>query len=369
MPTEARQTMSVILRRAIFVAVALLALGVTIAAVGLNRAAQRLDHRWQVPARDVPVPWPLDEQGLAELRADRLRALEDRYERQNRTAAASIAAGSVGPSIRFEPFVPPADPLQGLDLTAHAEQRALERGRHLVEHRLGCAECHGEDYGGKLFVDELPVLKLVPPNITPAGVVAGWSAGDWDRAIRHGVREDGRAAIMPSGDYAGLSDQELSDMITFLRSVPPVERSPGATEVGWLGRLLIAAGRLPIAAEEIDHRAAPPTTPPPAAVTAAFGAHVGQACTGCHGANLSGGPIPGAPPDWAPAANLTSHPTGLAAWTEDQFLSFLDSGVRPDGSKAAPSMPLNITRGLTRTERQALWAWLRSLPPRTAGGR
>lgn len=32
-------------------------------------------------------------------------------------------------------------------------------------------------------------------------------------------------------------------------------------------------------------------------------------CTGCHGAHFGGGAIPGAPPDWPAARNITPHPT------------------------------------------------------------
>ncbi len=50
--------------------------------------------------------------------------------------------------------------------------------------------------GGSVPVDDLPVLRLAAPNITPAGVVAGWSVADWDRIVRHGVLRSGRTAWM-----------------------------------------------------------------------------------------------------------------------------------------------------------------------------
>ena len=350
-------------------ALALVGAPLLAAGAAITWAEQRLDRRWIVPAREIPAPWPPDERGLAEIRDDRLRALEDVHERQNRTAAFSISPGSTGPSIRFEPFVPPADPLAGVDLDAYARKRAVARGRHLVHDRLGCATCHGEDFGGSVPVDDLPVLRLAAPNITPAGVVAGWSVADWDRIVRHGVLRGGRTAWMPSADYAGLSDRELSDLVSYLETVPPVERPSGATEVGFVGKLLVAVGVIPLVAEIIDHEAAPPAEEPPYGPTAAYGAHLGQTCAGCHGQGLSGGPIPGAPPEWKEASNLTPAPDGLAGWTEAQFLSFLADGERPDGTRVDPSMPLALTRGLDPTEGRALWAWLRSVPARPRGGR
>ena len=42
------------------------------------------------------------------------------------------------------------------------------------------------------------------------------------RAIRHGVKPDGRAAlVMPSEDYNRLSDDDLGALIAHLRQMPP----------------------------------------------------------------------------------------------------------------------------------------------------
>jgi cytochrome c553 len=91
-------------------------------------------------------------------------------------------------------------------------------------------------------------------------------------------------------------------------------------------------------------------------------------CTGCHGERFSGGPIPGAPPDWKPAANLT--PTGLGHYTEADFVRALRDGVRPGGARIDPSMPVErVTRHMNDVELAALWAYLRTVPPRPYGGR
>lgn len=51
------------------------------------------------------------------------------------------------------PFPIPDPEIALLGLTpseaeAEAHSRAIERGRHLVEARYACAECHGSDFGG-----------------------------------------------------------------------------------------------------------------------------------------------------------------------------------------------------------------------------
>lgn len=48
----------------------------------------------------------------------------------------------------------------------------LARGEHVAAIR-GCADCHGEDMGGGVFLDEMPVARLPASNLTSgAGGVA-----------------------------------------------------------------------------------------------------------------------------------------------------------------------------------------------------
>ena len=80
-----------------------------------------------------------------------------------------------------------------------------------------------------------------------------------------------------------------------------------------------------------------------------------------------GGPIAGGPPDWPPAANLT--PTGLAGWTYEDFLGALRGGKRKTGEalrEPMASMP-KFAKNMTDVELQALWAYVKSLPPAPNG--
>jgi mono/diheme cytochrome c family protein len=90
-------------------------------------------------------------------------------------------------------------------------------------------------------------------------------------------------------------------------------------------------------------------------------------CLGCHGPDLSGGPIKGGDPAWPPARNLTPDATGLKGWTYDQFVTVLTKAQRPDGTALRVPMSLITSYGqkMTDTERQALWAYLQSIPPVT----
>jgi hypothetical protein len=132
-----------------------------------------------------------------------------------------------------------------------------------------------------------------------------------------------------------------------------------------LGRALLMAGKLPgfLSAEVIDHDLAPVAHPPPPG-TLAYGRHAAQLCTGCHGANLSGGEMTHGGGRLPPAANLTPHRTGLAAWREADFVAAMRSGRRPDGSAIdARAMPWRAVGQASDAELHSIWLYLRSLPP------
>ena len=229
----------------------------------------------------------------------------------------------------------------------------------------GCADCHGPDLGGTVVVDA-PPMTLVAPNLTTGhgSTTAAFEDADWVRAIRHGVRPDGRPLVfMPSAEYWVLSNEDVAAMIAYLRSVPPVDRVHSASVVRGLGRFLFATGRLPlISAEAIDHEAPRPRAPQ-AAETAAYGEYLASGCKGCHGAALAGGPIPGGPPEWPPASNLTQDPAdGLGGWSRDNFFAALRTGKRPDGTDIDSTMPWRNTALMTDVELGALWAYLQTVP-------
>jgi mono/diheme cytochrome c family protein len=63
------------------------------------------------------------------------------------------------------------------------------------------------------------------------------------------------------------------------------------------------------------------------------------------------------------ARNLTPDSTGIGSWTEEQFVTAIREGRRPDGSALLPPMPWPNTAHLTDEDAYALAAYVRSLPP------
>src|SRR5690606_1423093 len=75
-----------------------------------------------------------------------------------------------------------------------ALELAVERGRHLIEARYACTECHGANMGGGVMVDAFPIGSLLGPNLTTGSGsrTLDYTPADWDRAVRHGILPDGR---------------------------------------------------------------------------------------------------------------------------------------------------------------------------------
>jgi mono/diheme cytochrome c family protein len=248
------------------------------------------------------------------------------------------------------------------------DAQSLERGKYLFESR-GCADCHGLNGGGREFVNN-GSLRLAGADISQGGVVTNYKPEDWVRTIRHGVKPSGRPLmVMPSEDYNRFTDQDLASLVGYVRSLPPAKGGPAVLDLPPPVRILYGFGAIKDAAEKIDH-SLPPAQPVPEAVNAQHGAYVANMCLGCHGEHLSGGKIPGGPPDWPPAANITPGEGSAMTRYKDfaAFQAMLRTGKRPDGT-AIKVMPFEALGKLNDVDAQALHAFLKTVPPRPAGGR
>ncbi|MCX6956563.1 MAG: cytochrome c [Verrucomicrobia bacterium] len=247
---------------------------------------------------------------------------------------------------------------------------AVARGQHIAQTR-GCMDCHGRDLGGAKVIEDGAMGKLHGANLTrgAGSRIATWKDEDWVRAIRHGVGPDARGLfLMPSQEYSHLSDEDLGALIAFLKTVPPVNRDRVAIELGPVTRVLLTVGKMKLAAEEIDHANLRPASVAPG-VTVEYGRYVAAGCTGCHGANFSGGKIDIGPPDWPQAANLTPHADGrMAKWTEEDFVRTIRTAKRPDGTEVHPVMPRAFGQ-MDDTELKALYAFFKTLPAAQKGTR
>lgn len=252
--------------------------------------------------------------------------------------------------------------IQAEPLVLSDDAASLARGRRWSE--VHCQSCHGADLGGGAFFSDDALGYVDAPNLTSGkgGIGSGYTDADWVRALRHGIRVDGTSVfIMPSNDFYHLSDADLAGTISYVKSVPPVDRETRQRALSPLAKVLLGAGIFPnlLYAETISHETRPPA--PAIGVNADYGNYLARAhgCASCHGASLAGAPSsePGAPP----APNLT--PGGrLAGWSEDHFRVAVRTGRTPDGRQLSEAMPWKGFSKLADDELAALWLYLKSLP-------
>ena len=245
----------------------------------------------------------------------------------------------------------------------------LARGEHLAHTLASCAttDCHGNDLSGGKPTDGGPLGLFAAPNITPAGRAAQYSDGEIMRLVQHGIKRDGRGVLfMTAHEIGWLPPEDITAVISWMRTVPAVNKPDGPVKMGVLGMVLDRFGLITFdPARRIDHDH--PASPPKPEPTARYGAYISRTCSGCHGERFSGGPIPGAPSTMPVPLNLTPHETGLKSWTYADFERVLDTGTRPDGRKLDPFMPFEALSKMDQTERKALWAFLQGLEPRAFG--
>ena len=192
-----------------------------------------------------------------------------------------------------------------LPLARSTDAQVIARGKHLAMSLAGCAlnDCHGPELGGGKVTDAGPIGTMVAPNLT--SILPAYSDGELARLIRHGLKKDGRTVrFMSVNEFNWLSDADVVAVLSFVRSVPPVARETGGTNIRTLGKVLDRKGLIPIdVARTINHskiEVGPPPSP-----TAEYGRWIARLCSGCHGERMSGGKIPGTPPDFPVPLNLT----------------------------------------------------------------
>ena len=63
------------------------------------------------------------------------------------------------------------------------------------------------------------------------------------------------------------------------------------------------------------------------------------------------------------AANITSHPTALGRYTDEEIKKMITQGIHPSGMKLMPPMPYENYALMTDEDLDAIIAYLRTIPP------
>ena len=137
-----------------------------------------------------------------------------------------------------------------------------------------------------------------------------------------------------------------------------------------LGVLALLAAWAALAWPREEFIAASPGGHAPTPANIARGAYLARAgdCMACHtargGVPYAGGRILDTPFGRFHAPNITPEPTtGIGAWSADDFWRALHNGKSRDGRLLYPAFPYTNYTRVTRADSDALFAYLRSLPP------
>ncbi|MDE2371101.1 MAG: cytochrome c [Burkholderiales bacterium] len=238
--------------------------------------------------------------------------------------------------------------------TAALTPAAAQRAEGLIRQgdRAGgipaCSACHGASLTGSA------------PNVPGLlGLPAAYLAeqlGAWRVGLRHARAPDCMARVA-----RGLAAEDIAVIAQWLQSRPvPLLAAPAAPPPSW-----------PLACGSVA-----PTGAAPAAAAAAAAAQVARGrllalqgnCAGCHtaagGRDYAGGPAIATPFGLAYAGNLTPDDgQGLGRWSADDFWRALHEGRSRDGRVLLPVFPYTSYTHVTRADSDALYAYLRSLPP------
>ena len=253
--------------------------------------------------------------------------------------------------IAVEPVMIPNDP------------ESIAAGEHWV--KANCIGCHGPDLSGGYFF-EAPFAVLDASNLTSGkgGVGAVYTDEDWVRAIRHGVNPGKRSLmIMPANYYWNFNDEDLGDIVAYLKSLPAVDQITRPPDFNLLGKAMAGAGIFGeqlVVAQNIRHEERPLS--PPVGLTADYGRYLLTAtgCQDCHGQDLAGGKS--ADPAAMAAPNLTPG-GGLQSWLVEDFIEAIRTGMTPEGKYLDPvQMPWNHYKYYSDDELSAIFVYLQSLP-------
>jgi len=271
-------------------------------------------------------------------------------------------------------------------ITASSDSAVVARGRYLVRHVAMCGACHGDPAqveavmigadvplsGG--FEWKIPPGDFYTPNLTPDPKtgIGRYSDGQIARALRDGVGPDGRA-LLPFMEMQGLATDDITAIISYLRTQPPVPNAVPAHHYTLLGQIVKAT----VLAKPVGPSSPPPDVAPrePGIETGRYLAGSVANCWACHtqrdnntGALLnpkfSGNHDFADDHDpnkiWSPP-NLTPDPkTGVVArMDEDAFVARMKAGPAIPGTP----MPWGAFAGMSEDDLRSIYRFLMSLPP------
>jgi hypothetical protein len=277
----------------------------------------------------------------------------------------------------------PSYPTQKVDFRVEVTPERVARGKLSIE--MLCAGCHMDSATGGLTGKRMPDLptqfgEAWSRNITahPVKGIGSWTNGEIAFLLRTGISRDGRYTPPWMVKLPNASDDDLRDIIAFLRSDDPIAQAQEADNHDSRPSFLTKA-LCRVAFKPFPYPTQEKTAPSPSDAVA-YGRYLVNdrlLCFSCHSADfktndelhpvLSAGYLGGgnAMPDiggkLVHTSNLTPDAeTGIGRWSVEDFRRALKDGIRPD--KRPLRYPMVPYRPLADEEADAIFAYLRTVP-------
>jgi mono/diheme cytochrome c family protein len=255
-------------------------------------------------------------------------------------------------------------------------QNVVERGHALAI--LGdCAGCHESPNripfaGGQGFTAAYGTVYSSNISSDPSYGIGKWSADDFYRAMKNGVRADG-AHLYPAFPYpyfAKMSRADSDAIYAYLRTVKPVHKPAPQNKLIFpfnIRTMMVFWNLLFFDNSEFQRAPAKSAQWNRGAFIVNGPGHCGACHTpknvmfGDSGPAFSGGVQQG----WF-AANLTgTKPDGLGAWSAQDITQYLKTGVNRYATAVGPMQEVvqKSTSRMADDDRAAIAAYLKSLPP------
>lgn len=217
----------------------------------------------------------------------------------------------------------------------------------------------------------LPIGKIYSKNITPDDETGIGKLPDSviARSLRYGVARDGRALFdfMP---FHNLSDEDLTAVISFLRSQQPEKNNVPENHFNFLGKAVRAFLVKPVGP---DGEVAKSVKPDTSAEYGKYLAHYITNCKGCHtnrslmtgayiGPEFAGGlKFEAEGGGYTVTPNLTpDKETGrITGWSQEQFIN----RFRQKKIIAVSDMPWDQFRNMSDDDLKAIYQYLVNLKP------
>ena len=281
------------------------------------------------------------------------------------------------------------------NLQASADPAVIKRGEYLVFGPSHCVDCHSASptaaqeaadrgerpalVGGQPFA-LAPLGVIYSANLTPDPEtgIGRYTDPQIARLLRYAVRPNGRATARPLMAFDSMSDDDMTAVISYLRSQPPVRHAVPQDQYTLVGKIVKSFAPTFKPRTDVRPYAATPEERP----TRERGEYLARAaanCGGCHsprtqltfavnGPEFSGGNAmePAALPDADPT--IWFRPPNITPATQSALSKFPDRETfvarfqRGGRHHAGSPMPWECFGRMSTNDIGALYEFLHSLP-------